>query len=145
MSKLEHNLSGSSNVSTVDLLMTKIKPSLTNDEACGQTFASSFCLVALAGWWIFINFRKCRWTLRLCSFFVSLASSLPWVASWDIFDKMFSKLLSFLLSPHKWEYRNPYDRTCSVCGRHEVSHCYSGEWSRSWWECFDDGDANKHK
>jgi hypothetical protein len=20
---------------------------------------------------------------------------------------------------HKWKYRNPYDRTCELCGRHE--------------------------
>lgn len=46
---------------------------------------------------------------------------------------------------HKWEYRNPYDRTCKVCGRHEVSHCWAGSWGSSWWEVFREGDLDKHK
>lgn len=47
---------------------------------------------------------------------------------------------------HDWYYSNPYDRRCNICGRHEVSHCWSMKtWTKSWWEIFDDGDSSKHK
>ena len=65
---------------------------------------------------------------------------------------MFSPLLLvamgiyWLLFGHRWKYRNPYDRTCKVCNRHEVSHCWDlKSWNRSWWEIFDEGDATKHQ
>ena len=48
---------------------------------------------------------------------------------------------------HKWEYRNPYNRTCSVCGRNEVEHCWPGDEFKlraGWWEVFDEGDESKH-
>lgn len=45
---------------------------------------------------------------------------------------------------HSWVYRNPYDRRCSVCNRHEVSHCFPDNWNASWWEVFNDGDITKH-
>lgn len=49
-----------------------------------------------------------------------------------------------LLGLHVWRYRNPYDRTCSVCGRHEVAHCWA--WGgNSWWEVFNEGESRKHK
>ncbi len=45
-------------------------------------------------------------------------------------------LFRFLLSlanRHTWEYRNPFDRVCTKCGRHENAYQYS--WGgRSWWE-----------
>lgn len=47
------------------------------------------------------------------------------------------------LGLHHWRYRNPYDRTCKVCGRHEVSHC-SVSWRNAWWEVFSEGDRAKH-
>lgn len=46
---------------------------------------------------------------------------------------------------HSWDYRNPYDRWCAVCGCHEVSHCSSLEnWDDCWWEVFDGGDVSRH-
>ena len=52
-------------------------------------------------------------------------------------------------SLHVWEYRNPFDRTCSVCGRHEVKYCNDIKDARDpfsgWWEVYSDGDAEKHK
>lgn len=49
------------------------------------------------------------------------------------------------LGMHEWEYRNPYDRTCEVCGRHEVQYCWSWDWGGGWWESHDDGDTSKHQ
>jgi hypothetical protein len=46
---------------------------------------------------------------------------------------------------HTWIYRNPSDRTCSVCGRNEVEFCRDIEsWNRTWWEVFNDGDLTRH-
>lgn len=48
---------------------------------------------------------------------------------------------------HTWVYRNPYDRTCSVCKRNEVEHCHTmDDWGSgsSWWEVFDNGDPQEH-
>ena len=55
------------------------------------------------------------------------------------------KLLWIIFGRHKWTYRNPYDRTCSVCGKHEIVYCSNvkGQ-SNSWWEVFNDGDESKH-
>lgn len=49
-----------------------------------------------------------------------------------------------LLGLHIWHYHNPYDRTCSICGQHEVQHCRAWGGS-SWWEVFRDGDQHAHK
>ena len=27
--------------------------------------------------------------------------------------------------PHDWEYRNPADRTCKICGQHEMEECWA--------------------
>lgn len=54
-------------------------------------------------------------------------------------------LLWKVFGRHKWNYYNPYDRTCEVCGRREVSHCadiYS--WNRAWWETWNEGNEWKH-
>lgn len=41
---------------------------------------------------------------------------------------------------HKWDYHNPYNRTCKICMRHEVKHCRSLEtWRYDWWEVFFEG------
>lgn len=54
-------------------------------------------------------------------------------------------LLWMVFGRHKWAYRNPYDRTCKMCGRHEVSHCADlDSWNRAWWETWNDGDERKH-
>lgn len=47
------------------------------------------------------------------------------------------------LRMHHWRYRNPFDRTCRVCGRHEVFHGFDTALTHQngWWELFDDGDA----
>lgn len=57
-------------------------------------------------------------------------------------------LRAFLHRFHRWDYRNPYDRTCHICGRHEVEHRWHTEpgiGNRSWWEVFADGDPSKHR
>lgn len=46
---------------------------------------------------------------------------------------------------HRWQYRNPYDRTCRTCGRHEVAHGWAAELHIWWWEVFDEGDQGKHQ
>lgn len=54
-------------------------------------------------------------------------------------------LLWKVFGRHQWHYRNPFDRTCQVCGRYEVSHCASMEaWTPAWWETWNDGDEAKH-
>jgi hypothetical protein len=54
-------------------------------------------------------------------------------------------LLWKVFGRHKWGYYNPYDRTCKVCGRREVSHCASlDSWNKSWGETWDEGDERKH-
>lgn len=62
------------------------------------------------------------------------------------------KLLDFLGSyPHKWQYRNPYDRTCKICGRNEQEECWPDEFRRygfrakGWWEVYREGDPKKHE
>lgn len=51
-------------------------------------------------------------------------------------------LLAISGPAHRWVYRNPYDRTCSVCGRHEVEHRYYDTYDD--WEVFSEGDSDKH-
>lgn len=49
---------------------------------------------------------------------------------------------------HRWDYLNPYNRTCSICGRNEVQYCASmslEDWRRGWWEPHVEGDLSKHK
>lgn len=54
-------------------------------------------------------------------------------------------LVFALRDRHKWEYRNPYNRRCTVCGRHEFMHSRDNTFgSPSWWEIFSDGDPSKH-
>lgn len=48
---------------------------------------------------------------------------------------------------HKWDYRNPYDRYCSVCHRHEVVYSWNLTGSgihRDHWVEHDEGDVEKH-
>lgn len=49
----------------------------------------------------------------------------------------------WLLFGCRFEYRNPYDRTCRICGRHEIGHSWPGD-NKWYWECFDNGDKSKH-
>jgi hypothetical protein len=52
-------------------------------------------------------------------------------------------LIFFARDKHTWRYYNPYNRSCQMCGRHEVSHCRSVDsWGNSWWEVFDEGDGS---
>jgi hypothetical protein len=52
-------------------------------------------------------------------------------------------LLWKVFGRHKWDYRNPYDRTCKTCGRHEVVHAWNVTDS-GWWEVFQMGNERKH-
>ena len=51
-------------------------------------------------------------------------------------------------SRHRWNYHNPYERTCDICGRREVQHCadikhfYNA--FKGWWEVWDRGDPGLH-
>ncbi|WP_323016390.1 hypothetical protein [Castellaniella sp.] len=47
---------------------------------------------------------------------------------------------------HRWVYRNPFNRTCKVCGRHEVFHGKTAALTKfeGWWEVFDDGEKALH-
>ena len=29
---------------------------------------------------------------------------------------------------HDWQYRNPYDRTCKICGRNEQEECWGDDY-----------------
>lgn len=52
-------------------------------------------------------------------------------------------------SGHKWVYRTPYTRTCSVCDRQEDSYCHSHSYARhglraaGWWEEMRPGAGEK--
>jgi hypothetical protein len=48
------------------------------------------------------------------------------------------------LGLHEWKYRNPFDRTCNVCGRHEVAFSWAWDWSRTWWEVHTYGNKSAH-
>lgn len=43
---------------------------------------------------------------------------------------------------HDRAYRNPHNRRCAVCGRHDVE--YSND-HIYWWETYDEGELSKHK
>lgn len=47
-----------------------------------------------------------------------------------------------VLGVHVWHYRNPHDRTCEGCGRHQVEHARHYTDSRGWWETFREGNGN---
>lgn len=46
-----------------------------------------------------------------------------------MFKNLYKKLI---LSRHLWSYRNPYDRRCKKCCRHEVVHTCRVTGSNSW-------------
>lgn len=50
---------------------------------------------------------------------------------------------------HDWDYRNPFDRTCRICHRHETKWCHPWQNALSrangWWEVQRDGNALAHK
>lgn len=54
-------------------------------------------------------------------------------------------------SPHIWSYRNPYDRTCTKCKRHEQEECWADEYARygmesiGTWEVYNEGDGSCQK
>jgi hypothetical protein len=44
------------------------------------------------------------------------------------------------LGMHLWVYRNPYDRTCRVCGKHQVEHMFLvNPPVYPWWGTFGNG------
>ncbi len=49
---------------------------------------------------------------------------------------------------HRWEYRDPADRTCRVCGKREVQYCSDIDdffnTASCWWEVADDGNVENH-
>ena len=55
---------------------------------------------------------------------------------------MKNKIKNFLhkMGIHFWVYRNPYNRTCSICDKNQHQHVFAIEgtdWMRSghtWWE-----------
>lgn len=53
--------------------------------------------------------------------------------------------------PHVWKYRNPYDRTCTICGRNEQEECWADEYHRygmrasGTWAVYREGDPKKHE
>lgn len=59
-------------------------------------------------------------------------------------------LRRFLSRFHRWQYRNPYDRTCLICGRHEVNYTWTiyptnPMTQRGWWEAHSEGDPTAHQ
>lgn len=52
-----------------------------------------------------------------------------------------------LLGMHRWLYRNPFDRRCQKCGRHEVFHGFEAALTKQngCWDVFDDGNKEKCK
>ena len=74
-----------------------------------------------------------------------LALPLAFYVLFTFVPKVFRLLFRNVLGLHTWSYRNPFDRTCTVCKRHEVNHCMAGGniWTKpGWWEVFNDGDMN---
>lgn len=62
------------------------------------------------------------------------------------------KLSDYLADyPHKWAYRNPYDRTCKICGRNEQEECWPDDYhrygmrARGTWTVYREGDPKKHE
>jgi hypothetical protein len=53
--------------------------------------------------------------------------------------------------PHTYKYRNPYDRTCLVCGRNEQEECWADEYARygmrarGTWTVYREGDGSCEK
>lgn len=47
---------------------------------------------------------------------------------------------------HRWVYRNPHDRTCKICGKHEVEHYSLGFANKryNFWDVWVDGDEAEH-
>ena len=42
-----------------------------------------------------------------------------------------------MLKIHKWKYRNPYSRSCEICGEEQDVYCMAWDlWvpGRGWWE-----------
>ena len=75
----------------------------------------------------------------ISNYFIAFMVSLPFIFLFGIF-------IHWIFSGHRWKYRNPYDRTCKICGRNEVSHCWDlKSWNTSWWEVFDEGNPELHR
>jgi len=59
--------------------------------------------------------------------------------------------MAYPKDPHVWEYRNPSNRTCKICGQHEQEQCWAWDYERrglaagGWWEVCREGDMKKHE
>ncbi len=59
--------------------------------------------------------------------------------------------IEWITNRHKWVYRNPYDRTCSICKRNEQVECWGDDFAargmraRGTWVEYNPGDISKHK
>ena len=38
------------------------------------------------------------------------------------------------LGVHYWKYRNPYDRVCQICDKHQSWYMFTWINKRGWWE-----------
>ncbi len=48
------------------------------------------------------------------------------------------------LHMHVWVYRNPSDRKCKTCGRHEQEYTWNVHPpTLPWWEALDEGTPNQ--
>ncbi len=45
---------------------------------------------------------------------------------------------------HKWDYQNPFHRTCKCCGRVEIEHLHQFE-EKNWWMVEAEGELWRHK
>jgi hypothetical protein len=54
-------------------------------------------------------------------------------------------------SEHRWNYHNPYNRTCRICGRNEQEECWGddleelGMSAPGEWVVYHHGNPEKHK
>lgn len=60
------------------------------------------------------------------------------------YRSLWTKPLRRVLGLHVWSYRNPFDRTCEQCRRHEVFHGWSyAPLHQGWWEVFNEGNGRR--
>lgn len=81
------------------------------------------------------------WQLSAFVVFGSLFSTLI-LATLLYFGRDLMRPVRRVLGLHVWSYRNPHDRTCDGCGRHQVEHARHYTDTRGWWETFQEGNGN---
>jgi hypothetical protein len=49
---------------------------------------------------------------------------------------------------HHWDYRNPFNKVCKVCGQHQQMFCEDYKDALKphvgWWELISEGEESKH-